>query len=75
MTHPIRESELIETRRHFFGRAATGIGSAALASLMNPTLLADSPAPVPGGIGGLAGLPHFAAKAKRVIYLFMSGAP
>ena len=32
----LREAELIQTRRHFFGRAATGIGTAALASLVNP---------------------------------------
>jgi hypothetical protein len=72
--HPLRESELIETRRHFFGRSAAGIGTAALASLMNPSLFAapqDKPAPA----AGLPGLPHFAPKAKRVIYLFMSGAP
>ena len=69
-----RESELIETRRHFFGRAAGGIGTAALASLVNPNLFADSSAESPA-TGGLPGLPHFAPKAKRVIYLFMSGAP
>jgi hypothetical protein len=54
------------TRRHFFGRTSTGIGIAALASLLPDELLAD---------GGLPGLPHFPAKAKRIIYLFQSGAP
>ncbi len=49
------------TRRHFFSRSATGIGLAALGSLLK----AD----------GLPGLPHFPAKAKRVIYLFQHGAP
>ena len=73
--HPVRESELIETRRHFFGRSATGIGTAALASLLNPQLFADKTAPTSNGTGGLPGLPHFAPKARRVIYLFMSGAP
>jgi len=72
--HPLRESELIETRRHFFGRSAAGIGTAALASLMNPSLFA-APQDKPAVVGGLPGLPHFAPKAKRVIYLFMSGAP
>ncbi|MDG2469104.1 MAG: DUF1501 domain-containing protein [Pirellulaceae bacterium] len=74
--NPLRESELIETRRHFFGRTAGGIGSAALASLLNPGLFAGQPAPGTVVAGpGLNGLPHYAPKAKRVIYLFMSGAP
>jgi Protein of unknown function (DUF1501) len=51
-----------ETRRYFFNRAATGLGIAALANLLH----ADE---------GLPGLPHFAPKAKRVIYLFQSGGP
>ena len=78
--NPIREAELIETRRHFFSRSATGIGTAALASLLNPDLFAAgnaAPDPNVGSVpvGGLPDVPHFAAKAKRVIYLFMSGAP
>ncbi len=71
--HPLRESELIETRRHFFGRGAAGIGTAALASLVNPGLFSAEDKPAQAA--GLPGLPHFAPKAKRVIYLFMSGAP
>ena len=67
----LREAELIQTRRHFFGRAATGIGTAALASLVNPELFGDQPQTQLGSMGA----PHFAPKAKRVIYLFMSGAP
>ena len=60
-------------RRQFFGRSATGIGTAALASLLTRDGLG---APQPGGaFGGLGTLPHFAPKAKRVIYLFMNGAP
>src|ERR1700688_3487052 len=58
------------TRRHFFGRTSTGIGVAALAHLLNGDLLADA-----GADGGLAGLPHFPPKAKRIIYLFQSGGP
>ena len=66
---PIRESELIETRRHFFGKTSAGIGTAALGSLMNPNLFgATSNSPIDQ-------LSHIAPKAKRVIYLFMSGAP
>lgn len=51
------------TRRHFFGRTACGIGSVALSSLLDPKLFAQEKAP------------HFAPKAKRIIYLFMAGAP
>jgi hypothetical protein len=63
------------TRRHFFRQAGFGIGSLALASLVDERLLAaarESAAPVPAGQP--AG-PHFAPKAKRIIYLFMAGAP
>ncbi|HVW38025.1 MAG TPA: DUF1501 domain-containing protein [Pirellulales bacterium] len=69
--HPILENSLQLTRRHFFGRAATGLGAAALASLLGR----EQASAAEGAVGGLPGLPHFAAKAKRVIYLFQSGAP
>ncbi|MEX2561318.1 MAG: DUF1501 domain-containing protein, partial [Pirellulales bacterium] len=63
------------TRRQLFGRVAAGIGTAALASLLNPRLFAETAgAPAEQGRGVL-GRPHFAPKAKRVIYLFMSGGP
>ena len=72
-SHPITENQLMVNRRQFFGRSATGIGTAALASLLTRDGLG---APQPGGaFGGLGTLPHFAPKAKRVIYLFMNGAP
>src|SRR5205809_6558731 len=54
------------TRRHFFERTSAGLGIAALASLFQEEMRAE---------GGLSGLPHFPPKAKRVIYLFQSGAP
>jgi hypothetical protein len=68
------EFQSILTRRQFFGRAATGIGTLALASLINERLFAaeGSNASQPRGI--LPAL-QFAPKAKRVIYLFMSGGP
>lgn len=66
--------ELALTRRQLFGRASTGIGAAALASLLNPQLFADETQRDPK-TGGLVGLPHFAPKAKRVIFLHQSGAP
>ncbi|MBI4601573.1 MAG: DUF1501 domain-containing protein [Planctomycetes bacterium] len=77
----------ILTRRHFFGRTATGIGAAALAGALNPELFAGPPPPAaaapspsrapaaPAGRGGALGALHFAPKAKRVIFLFMSGGP
>jgi uncharacterized protein DUF1501 len=74
----LREHQLLLTRRHFFGRTATGIGTAALASLLNPALLAASPdAGIPRGNvrPGILPQPHFAPKAKRIIYLVMSGGP
>ncbi len=67
---PVLDSKLHINRRQFFGRCATGIGTAALATLVNPELLAMS-ADDPTAIKS----PHFAPKAKRVIYLHQSGAP
>ncbi|HYE21796.1 MAG TPA: DUF1501 domain-containing protein [Tepidisphaeraceae bacterium] len=61
------------TRRALFGRTATGIGSAALASLLNPSLFAQD-VPAAPALGALKVLYH-APRAKRVIYLFMSGGP
>jgi hypothetical protein len=66
---PIREHMLAMTRRHFFRAGALGLGAAAAATLL-PT-----PATAAGAVGGLPGLPHFAPKAKRAIYLFMNGGP
>ena len=58
MSHAI--TDLVQ-RRRFLGHSAMGVGAAALSSLMNPQLLADSPETEP--------------RAKRVIYLFMHGGP
>lgn len=66
---PIAEARLHITRRHFFARTGKSIGAAALASL----LARDSEGAT--NAGGLPGLPHFAPRAKRVIYLFQHGAP
>src|SRR5213083_269443 len=60
------------TRRHFFSRSSTGIGIAALGSLLTQDGFAAAPATT---AGGLPGLPHFAPKAKRVIFLHQSGGP
>jgi hypothetical protein len=59
------------TRRHFFGRAGLGLGAAAAAALLPP---GSSPAE-DAVTGGRPGLPHFAPKAKRAIFLFMAGGP
>src|SRR4051794_12143450 len=61
------------TRRHFFGKTAAATGVAALAWLLGPQAIAAEKKP--DAIGGLPGIPHFAPKAKRVIYLFQSGGP
>ena len=59
------------TRRHFLGKMSLGIGSVALGSLLIPDLFKGGE----DGMSQLAGLPHFAPKAKRIIYLFQNGAP
>jgi hypothetical protein len=69
-----REHQLLLTRRQLFGRAATGIGTAALASLLNGRLFAADAQGMLKTNGVLPAL-DFAPKAKRVIYLFMSGGP
>src|SRR6185312_6750511 len=69
---PIEERKLQLTRRHFFRRGATGIGLAALASLLNEDARA---AAAHQGTPGLPGFPNFPPTAKRVIYLFQHGAP
>ena len=51
------------SRRHFLGRMSAGLGAAALASLLNPKLFASPQ------------VPHFAPKARRVIWLTQAGAP
>jgi hypothetical protein len=72
--NPNREYELLLTRRQLFGRTAAGVGTAALASLLNERLFAaDQDASL--RTGGVLSAPHFAPRAKRVIYLFMSGGP
>ena len=73
--HPIHEHHQLLTRRHFFGRTASGIGTAALFSLLGSQSAARASGSSPSGGGGVLGQPHFTPTAKRVIYLFMSGAP
>src|SRR5262249_47550282 len=64
-------------RQFLLGSAHFGLGTAALATLLGRDARADTPgADAPGSpVGALPGLPHFAPKAKRVIYLLQGGAP
>ncbi|MCX6590080.1 MAG: DUF1501 domain-containing protein [Acidobacteria bacterium] len=68
-----KQFELAMTRRALFSRASTGLGLAALNALGLAQASAASGDKSP--TGGLPGLPHFAAKAKRVIFLHQSGGP
>jgi Protein of unknown function (DUF1501) len=75
---PTQEMLRAVTRRHFFRQAGFGIGAAALTSLLNRHVLAEqsTAAPAVDSVNPLAPKPpHFAPKAKSIIYLFMAGAP
>jgi hypothetical protein len=76
-----QEWAALETRRHFLGRTGKVLGWAAMASLLGDRLVTrDVHAASDKGPSGPPSrdemkLPHFAPKAKRAIYLFMSGGP
>jgi len=72
--NPYHEYQLNQTRRAFLGRTSLGMGSVALASLMNPGLFGASKKSATNA-PGVSGFPNFAAKAKRVIFLCMAGGP
>jgi hypothetical protein len=61
------------TRRHFLEKAGLGLGGLALGSLMVPGLFRGRAEETMASLP--LGLPHFAPRAKRVIYLFQNGAP
>ncbi|MBI2948162.1 MAG: DUF1501 domain-containing protein [Verrucomicrobia bacterium] len=69
-----RELAQAMTRRHFFSRTSLGLGTLALGSLLNDRLSATAAQSGAKSFGTVNPL-HFAPRAKRVIYLFMSGAP
>jgi len=73
----IFENELRKTmaRRAFLKTAGLGLGSVALASLLDGKVSAATADSSPLKSAGAANPLHFAPRAKRVIYLFMSGAP
>jgi hypothetical protein len=66
---PLETHRLVLTRRALFGHTAAGVGAAALCTLLSRDGMALSPDPT------APPLPHFAPKAKRVIYLLQNGAP
>jgi hypothetical protein len=69
--HPRYERLQAATRRHFLHGCSLGLGSIALASLAGSATRADTASqPDPS-----RKTPHFAARAKRVIYLHMTGSP
>ena len=69
---PIKDYLHNETRRQFFGKSALGLGTAALSTLIGPSI-SESISGEPSK--SILKSPHNPPKAKRAIYLFMSGAP
>src|SRR3954447_19062312 len=76
MMHPF---PIPPSRRQMLKRFASGFGMLGLAGLLAEDLMAAASFPVTGAVRGTNPLsvvpPHYAAKAKRVIFLFMSGGP
>src|SRR5262245_46741072 len=66
---------LLESRRAFLTRSTTGLGAVALASLLNRNLFGKTPAVAAQSGQGILGTLHRPPQAKRIIYLFQSGAP
>jgi uncharacterized protein (DUF1501 family) len=69
------EPLLSQTRRHFFGQCGVGMGKIALASLLAESLARGDGAAPPAANPLAVRPPHYAPRAKRVIHLFMAGAP
>ncbi|MBC9909346.1 DUF1501 domain-containing protein [Chitinophaga varians] len=72
MKNEFLEHHLNMNRRKFLSRLSLGIGSVALGSLLIPDLFGKSST---SEMPFIPGMPHFAPKAKRIIYLFQNGAP
>src|SRR5262249_37770189 len=76
-TEPRDQDRPAVTRRHFFRETGFGIGALALAALLERDLAAAPPtgdrAPAGGPVAPRP--PHFAPRAKTIIYLFMAGGP
>src|SRR5690349_8641226 len=76
MTNPESHSLLL-ARRTFLGRGAAGLGSLALASLLQPRLFAAdaSGTEKAPAYRGVVYPPHLTPKVKRIIWLYMAGGP
>src|SRR4249920_3803498 len=72
MSKEIFENGLNVNRRRFLSRLSLGIGSLALGSLLMPDLFSGNSDEESTRIPGM---PDFAPRAKRIIYLFQNGAP
>ena len=76
MSNDFHDDHARVTRRQLFGTAGLGIGSVALASLLERDAhAATSTPPAAQGQAGLPGLPHHEPKAKRVVMLWQGGGP
>ncbi len=77
--NPFHEFQLNQTRRQFFGNSGLRLGGMALALLgarqLGGQILGSTSAPTDRVHPPLPGFPHFAPKAKNLIYLHMNGAP
>jgi hypothetical protein len=74
--HPRQQQALAVTRRHFFRECGVGLGKVALAGLLTDALGGRAPGATDRAANPLAPKkPHFAPRARRVIHLFMAGAP
>jgi hypothetical protein len=76
--NPLQQHCLGITRRHFFRGCGVGVGKMALASLLTDAFVRVARAgPTAAGVQDPLAprMPHFPARAKRVIHLFMAGAP
>lgn len=74
--NPLTDDRLMlreETRRHFFSRCGVGVGSMALGSLLGNESASGAEDSLANPLAPKA--PHFPAKAKSVIFLFMAGGP
>ncbi|OYW21184.1 MAG: sulfatase, partial [Planctomycetales bacterium 12-60-4] len=69
---PLLEYHRQQTRRQFFGQTGLRMGSVALAGMLGDQFASGASTLVQPA---MPGLPHFAPKAKRLIYLHMNGAP
>ena len=78
--HDLKKIERNIDRRQFLTKTSLGLGAMALGSLLGAgKLLGNAASPMEKltstGYNGLPDLPHFAPKAKRIVYLFQSGGP